>query len=276
MFNYGSKDMNMVGGHTPQTAAHTDGHRQPAAGHMAMSGHGGHKESLAMEHAGHAPAAAADPGGHGDHSGGRHHHATEGLGDTSITALYKFWSRDNLSAHAGLGVGLPTADVEERMGGAFQPYGMQLGNGVWDLRPSLTYLGRTDRWSWGTQASARINLEDENDAGFAYGDEYGATVWGARKVAEAVSLSGRLRYAHQDSIGGRYSGDQAHNAPPFGEGNYGGDVVEAGIGANFVGTSGFIRGHRLAVEVLAPVYEDLNGVQLQREYSVIVGWQKGF
>ena len=267
MLHYSEKEMNMVSG-----SASSSGHTS-ANEHATETGHMNHAKPVTSGHTDESGQGVIE---HGGHAGGRHHHSTRGVGDTTLTALYQFWSQDDQSAHFGLGIGFPTADVEEKMGGRFQPYGMQLGNGVWDLRPSLTWLGKNDHWSWGSQISARINLDDENDAGFAYGNELGATVWGARKLADAVSLSGRFQYAHQDDIEGQYRSEGSHRAPPFLTENYGGEVLNAGIGLNLIGTSGVLRGHRLAAEVLLPVHEDLNGIQLQRDYSLIIGWQKAF
>ena len=205
-----------------------------------------------------------------------HNHETEGWGDTVVGALVSFWETDSQSAHFGLGLGLPTAEVEEKQGAIFQPYGMQLGNGVWDFQPSLTYRGFAEVWSWGGQASARLNLEDENDAGFAYGDQVGLTAWGARKITDTASFSGRLKVGHQDAIEGHYNGPHGHEAPPHRPGNYGGDVIEVGAGINLLGQSGVLAGHRLAVEAVLPVYQEVNGIQLEREVSLTVGWQKAF
>ena len=210
------------------------------------------------------------------HGAGVHHHSTEGWGDTVITGLIHLWKQGAYRVHAGLGIGLPTAGVEEKMAGIFQPYGMQLGHGVWDFRPSLTYLGSRDVWSWGGQASARVNLEDENDAGFAFGDQVGLTAWGARMVHPSASVSVRVSYDHQDAIEGVYNGPHSQAAPPHQPSNYGGDVVGVGAGLNLMGREGILRGHRLAVEYLVPVYQDVNGIQLERDYSVLLGWQKAW
>ena len=52
--------------------------------------------------------------------------------------------------------------------------------------------------------------------------------------------------------------------------------IEGGIGLNWYFRGGFLKGHRLAAELLLPMYQDLNGVGMNRDYSVVVGWQKAF
>jgi hypothetical protein len=48
------------------------------------------------------------------------------------------------------------------------------------------------------------------------------------------------------------------------------------LGVNFIAQSGALRGHRLALEVSLPLHQDAHGVQMQRQESVTLGWQKAF
>ncbi len=56
----------------------------------------------------------------------------------------------------------------------------------------------------------------------------------------------------------------------------GGDRLDLGGGINFAGQSGVVKGHRLGVEVLFPVYQDLNGPQLETDWTLTIGWQRAF
>jgi len=217
-------------------------------------------------------------GGHGGHMmhGGSHSHSSEGIGDVTLGALLNVYEQDNHRIHLNLGVVLPTAKVDEKDAGVYQPYGMQLGSGTWDAVFGLTYLGQSENWSWGAQATARVALEDENDSGFAYGDSANVTAWLARQITQSVSLSARLNYIYQDAIDGHYDGAHNHSAPPHFQENYGGHVVEAGLGVNVLFQNGFLKGHRLAAEVLVPVYQNTNGVGMDRDYTFTLGWQKSF
>lgn len=233
--------------------------------------HGGMSHNTGGHMMPHGDMTSHSHSGHSSHGG--HSHDTSGWGDTVLSALVELWAHEDRMLIGEIGFGLPTAEVEEKMNGMFQPYGMQLGNGVWDFRPALTYVAQTESLSYGAQLKARINLENENDAGFLFGNEYEGSLWIARPLSTIWSLSGRLTYSTQDSIDGHYNGPHAHSAPNHFQQNDGGDRSEVGLGMNFRVPEGKLTGHRLAAEVLVPIHEDVNGVQLSRDYSFSLGWQ---
>lgn len=214
--------------------------------------------------------------GHGGGHSGNFGHSSSGLGDISVGALYKIYDNHCQRVHLNLGLGLPTAEVDKKQGGAYLPYGMQLGSGTWDLLPGVTYLGQHGPLSWGAQGSAAIRLESSNESGFAYGDGFNLTNWVAYCLSDAVSVSGRWNYSYSEDIRGHYNGPHGHTAPPNFQPNYGGHVLEAGLGLNIYFRKGFAKGHRLAVEGLVPVYQDKNGVGMDQEFSAVVAWQKAF
>ncbi len=218
-------------------------------------------------------------GGHGHgHGGGANSfgHSSEGLGDITVGALVKVYDANRQRVHLNLGFVLPTAEVDEKMGNSFLPYGMQLGSGTFDFKPGITYLGQADNLSWGAQAMGTFRLEDENDSGFSYGDGVNITTWVAHPLSDMLSVSGRLNYSYYDALEGHYNGPHGHAAPPHFQQNYGGHTLEAGVGLNLLFKNGALSGHRLAVEALTPLYQDLNGVGMDREYSIVIGWQKSF
>ena len=65
-------------------------------------------------------------------------------------------------------------------------------------------------------------------------------------------------------------------SPPMDPANSGGNWLEGGLGLNYLVPDGLLKGHRLAIEGILPLYQDLNGPQMQRDVSVVVGWQKSF
>ena len=42
---------------------------------------------------------------------------------------------------------------------------------------------------------------------------------------------------------------------------------------NLAGQTGLVRGHRLALEADIPIYQDLNGPQMETDFTVTLGWQ---
>jgi hypothetical protein len=107
---------------------------------------------------------------HGSHS--PNGHETGGIGDTGLYALVKLFDRSNHHLHATVGFSAPTGDVDiktkdhgraNNREGAFIHYGMQLGSGTWDFKPSLTYTGKADDWSWGAQVGGTKRLEGKTN-----------------------------------------------------------------------------------------------------------------
>jgi len=210
---------------------------------------------------------------------------SEGLGDTRLTALYRLYedARHN-HVHLNLGLSLPTGSVTERgtvltpmntRSSVRLPYAMQLGTGTFDLLPGLTYTGRTGALSWGAQYCAEIRLQDENDEGYAWGDKHTVTGWLAYEWAPWISTSLRLdamTQARIDGIDPSIMGPVQTANPDF----YGGERVAAYFGVNLAGQRGAVRGHRLALEVGAPIFQNLNGPQLETDWTLTVGWQKAF
>lgn len=210
--------------------------------------------------------------------------SSEGVGDIKLSGLFRLYDDTTNHLHLNLGVSAPTGSITKR-GNVFTPfatvanlrlpYAMQLGTGTWDLLPGLTYTGRTGDLSWGAQYMAEVRLEDENDEGYAWGDKHMATGWVAYEWAPWISTSFRGSYTAQGTIDGM---DPQITAPvqTAYPAYYGGEKVELFGGVNLVGQTGALRGHRLALEIGAPIYQDLNGPQLETDWTLTVGWQKAF
>jgi hypothetical protein len=241
-----------------------------------------------MEHrifAGAAPLLAAN-GGRDTFSA-----SSEGLGDTSVTALYRLHDAGNHHVHAGLGLSLPTGAIDEiddlpGPGGRIErqlPAPMQLGSGSLDLMPSLTYVYRGNQASFGLQARGVVHTHD-NSHDYRLGDRLGVDSWIVCNVNSWCSVSAGLGYRWEDQMRGEQS-DLITLLPPaftrrsvptaFSE-NSGGERVDGSIGVTFVRPRGRLAGHRLAVELRIPLYQDLNGYQLEVDSIVTIGWRKAF
>jgi hypothetical protein len=210
---------------------------------------------------------------------------TEGFGDTTVSAVIGLddGTTKNRQINLNLGVSIPTgsntesAQILTPMGATpspRSPYAMQLGTGTFDLKPALTYTGRANKLGWGAQTSARLPLE-KNKEGYKFGSRIEATTWVAYEADYWISFSARLKAFSQGDISGSDAAIMApvQTADPA---NQGGDQVQALFGINMAGQTGWLRGHRLALEVGVPLYRDLNGPQLETDSVVTLGWQKSF
>ena len=196
--------------------------------------------------------------------------SVNGWGDLSLTGLYKIYDANEQRVHFSLGLSLPTGEFTDKA------YPMQFTTGTWDLLPGITWLWQSERLSGGLQANGRIHL-GENDEGFTYGDTLEVTTWTAFKINDWVSISGRLSAEHVGDISGEGRDLVGiRMAPSMDPDNWGGTFAEVGLGLNFLLGQGALKGNRLAVEFIAPIYQDVNGLQMEREWGLIAGWQFAF
>ncbi|MGH1398136.1 MAG: transporter [Alphaproteobacteria bacterium] len=209
---------------------------------------------------------------------------TEGWGDTVLSGLVKLHDAGAHNVHLNLELSLPTGSITEE-GNVLTPmnmrprvrlpYAMQLGSGTYDLHPGLTYNGHRGDYSWGAQYKAEIRLEDENDEGYAWGDKHSVTAWAGYRANPVVSVNGFVRASTQEAIDG-IDADIVLPVQTADPDNYGSEVVEAGLGFNFKGQSGWMRGHSAGFDVAVPLYQNLNGPQLERDYTITFGLKASF
>lgn len=209
---------------------------------------------------------------------------SSGLGDTKLSGLVHLYNDDTHSIHLNAGISLPTGSISEKDNvlaptGATprltMPYPMQLGSGTFDFLPGITYTGRSRNFGWGAQYSSVIRLEDENRKDYSLGDEHRLTAWGSYSWKPWISTS--LRIAGQTV--GKISGQNADIVAPVQTAdpdNHGGERVDLFLGVNLVGQTGALAGHRVALEFGAPIYQDLNGPQLETDWTLTLGYKKGF
>jgi hypothetical protein len=204
------------------------------------------------------------------------HGETEGIGDTTLAALVKLFDGGGHRLHAIAGLSLPTGSIEEE-GRMISPmgmpmimrssYGMQLGTGTYDLVPGLMYTGQQGPLAWGASYRGRFALEDENEEGYSWGDRHELTGWLAYALNPLLSGSLRVAASTEDEIDGRdprIMGAFQGTHPEF----YGGERVEVLAGLNARGHVDGFGMLRLGLEAGVPVYQNLNGPQLERDWSL--------
>jgi len=252
-------------------------------------------------------------GGH-DHAVGFYDMESVGLSDLRLSSLIPLLNRSNLDLVFKAGVSIPTGSiaVEGTQGGNEEtvfPYPMQLGSGSFELMPGATVMTTQGNWSFGLQANAAIPL-NENNRGYKLGTSIDTTVWGARKLNDWLSVSIRGSFANWGNVSGRDTAfdpkgemkttedhhdtaghDDHHHAPsmettgihylaPTMDPNLrGGTRGNLSAGVNFIvpdKIGGILAGQRLAIELQMPVYQNLNGPQMELGWNIVVGWQYAF
>jgi hypothetical protein len=233
----------------------------------------------------------------GMHGGAVPNHQTGGIGDTGLYALFKLFERPGQHINLSLGGTAPTGDVNIKLRKTQATtlaspdvpihYGMQLGSGTWDFKPSLTYTGEREQFIWGAQVTGTKRLESRNESNYALGDIFQSSVWGGYQWTNWLSSTVRGVYTAQGAIRGEYLPvanpfvpntllTLNHIGPSDKPANYGGQFVDLGLGVNVTIPSGTFAGNTVKFEWLQPVHTNYNGYQLDRDYSLAVTWGVGF
>lgn len=204
---------------------------------------------------------------------------SQGFGDTKVAGLYKLYDDSVNKVHLNLGVSLPTGSITKKdrvltpMGKTPTlrlPYMMQLGSGTYDLLPGITYQRYVDNWNFGGQYKAIIRT-GENSEDYTLGDQQHLTAWAGYAIRHDLSASVRVAYQHVENIDGE---DDKIRAPvqTADPNNYARDRVDLYAGLNWISSTG----HRFNVEVGAPVYQHLDGPQMETDWTLTAGYQYAF
>jgi hypothetical protein len=145
-----------------------------------------------------------------------------------------------------------------------------LPSGTWDIVPGITYLGSGGRWLWGTQGLAVVRL-GENDNDYTLGNRFDATAWMTRLLGSGFSGSARFDWNWWDDVDGADPELNPAVVPTADPDLRGGSRLDALLGLNFVH-----GGLSLAVEGGVPVYQDLDGPQLETDWLLALRVQWGF
>jgi hypothetical protein len=221
---------------------------------------------------------------HVTRDGARFKETSEGIGDLQLKGLYTLYAdarfRHRLILNGGVSV--PTGSIDEQdfgpdrsLGRSRLEYPMQLGSGTVDLLPGVTYLGQTESWAWGAEFVPTVRL-GRNPHHYTLGNRYRLSAWLGWKWTEWLGLSARLDGQLWENISGADRTLDTTDEPTKDPKAQGGRRLDALLGVNIYIPDGMLKGARLAVEAGAPLYQSLNGPQLQTDWIVHVGVQWAF
>lgn len=204
---------------------------------------------------------------------------SSGISDTKIGLLYRLHDDETHHFHLNANWSIPTGSIKKRdtvltpMNTQMDmrlPYGMQLGSGSNIIELGTTYNGYSGKAGWGAQLLYSTVLDD-NDEDYKLGNKFFLTSWYSYRFNQQMSGSLRLSYLDQNDINGT---DTMIMAPvtTANPAYYGGKRIDLSIGLNTV----VAQKHRLALEYLTPLDNDVNGVQMEMDSMLTVGYQIAF
>jgi len=200
---------------------------------------------------------------------------SSGLGDIQLTSLIGLHEEGMHQFHMTVGASLPTGSIDEMdatpAGFSILPYPMQLGSGTYDLITGITYIGEKDDWSWGVDAEALIRI-GKNDRAYRLGDEFTGTLFTTYQVSEHFTLTLKTNAKTWGNINGADPALNPAMVPTADPNLRGGTRFDIVGGVNFFQDEGFFEGHRLAIEIGLPYYQDLDGPQLETDWIFSFEW----
>jgi hypothetical protein len=202
------------------------------------------------------------------------------LSKISFSALFNLHIRESSRWHAIFGLEKSVGDNFEKglvltpmnmKASITLPYGMQSSDKALRLITGLTNVRSIGSFKLGNQLLVK-KVIDEKD--WNYGDEFEYNLWFQGSFSEKASYSFRLNYRDQDSIDGSDKTIMApvQTANPL---NYGGEVINFGIGINAIfDIFGGRHKDRFAFEIIKPIDQNKNGLQMKDDITIHIGFQK--
>ena len=200
-----------------------------------------------------------------------------GFGDTTLGALLRLYSDVDDDLIFNLGGSVPTGDIYRTTtiptGGAVEqplPYPMRLGSGTFNARPGITWKRYFDFGSFGTQFQTDLPI-DRNYRGYSVSDEFRLNTWYSHLISQNVSTSIRVENLWRTNYDGADPMTPDAVISTNVESFRGGYSLNLGVGA-----AALLNGHLLNVEFIPMLHQNLNGIQLETDWSFVASWSKSF
>jgi hypothetical protein len=206
-----------------------------------------------------------------------------GFGDSSAVGIYRFYDGKVNKVFGNFGVSLPTGSTSvtdltfnnsDVYANKRAVYSLQLGTGTFDALPGVTYVGVINKWTWGTSYRGEYPM-DKNAHGYRWGDYNELDLWGGYWLMQGLNATLRAYGSMQGHIVG-YDPQIIGYGPCSNPLWFGGKHVDLFPGINLSGRRFGLPSTTLAVEGDLPVYQDLMGLHLGKQYGVAIGLKYKF
>ena len=153
------------------------------------------------------------------------------------------------------------------------PYAMQPSDKATRLILGLINSRKlSEKVSWTNQARFKKAFDEKE---WALGDQLELNSWFQYQHKSSLSVSTRLKFVSQKDISGSNPMIMApvQTANPE---NYGGDELHIGFSANYDLSSLTSKQDVVGVEVLFPIIQDKNGLQMETNHQIVLGFNRSF
>jgi hypothetical protein len=195
---------------------------------------------------------------------------TDGVGDVTFAVIVPFIQKGAESTQVHFAVTAPTGSIRRSEDSVRLPYDSQIGSVSWTLEWGWTYKGELDRVSWGGQIVGRHPV-NRNGLKYRNGSRFTGSIWGGVRLFAGLSTSLRAEWEKQNNINGFDRSFMPDEDPSQNAKLRGGNRITLAPGLSLDLPK--LKGQRIAVEVALPVFQKLDGPQLERDWSVKTAWQ---
>ncbi len=220
---------------------------------------------------------------HVTRSGNEFETHADGLGDIVLGANYKFYESDtekrNNFWYGITRLSIPTGSIDQQSGTPAGlsplPYPMQLGSGSYQLELGVGYTSTGAENAWGVLSAVNTTL-NENKRNYKVGDELQLDIWYKKALRDNFSISLNGSYSHRQKISGQDPRLDPALVPTADPSNQGHQRLDLTLGLVWlIGDIGKYQ-HSIGVDYTKPVWQEVNGVQLQNDWNNSIYWQMNF
>ncbi|SMP52008.1 Putative MetA-pathway of phenol degradation [Neorhodopirellula lusitana] len=200
-----------------------------------------------------------------------------GFGDTTFGALLRLYSDVNDDLILNLAGSVPTGDIfrttripSRGVTDQALPYPMRLGSGTFNAKPGITWKHYLESGSWGVQFQSDVPI-GRNYRDYSVSDEFRLNTWYSHLLTDNFSTSIRLENLWRTNYDGADAATPDAMISTNVESFRGGYSLNLGLGA-----AALVKGHLLNVEFVPTLYQDLDGIQLETDWTMAASWSKSF
>ncbi|MCL6275601.1 nitrous oxide reductase accessory protein NosL [Muricauda sp. 2012CJ35-5] len=198
--------------------------------------------------------------------------SSSGLGDLKLGALYGIVANGKHALHLNAKVNIPIGEIENRattpmMENAKLPYAMQLGTGTFDWTLGATYKYNFSNILVGIQQLNTLST-GRNSQGYRFGNIHELNIWAGYNITNKIGINTRISASTQSAISGNDEDLNPMMVPTARASNYGGELVNAGLGTNILLAKGKLI---LGLDFNAPIYQKFNGLFMSSDYTINAG-----
>ena len=206
--------------------------------------------------------------------------STSDLSDLTLSALFEISEKKlskwhgEISYQKSVGSADQTGKALTPMGTRVEmimPYAMQSGDDATRVILGLTNTRKlNDKISWGNQIKRKIVV---NNSHWSFGDQTELNSWLQYSFGKHISFSSRLKFLDQDALSGR---DPTIVAPvqTANPDNYGGKELHFGAGINWSMNLSPGGNDSLGFELLRPLIQNKNNLQMKTDHQIVLGYKK--